>query len=468
MKCFVQIVSIGPGNPGLMNRITADTLCSAEFLILRTKKHPAAEWLREKNISYRSMDDIYESSENFEELFSVIADEVWKEASVNGRVVYAVPDAVTDRSVEYILRNKPLNGSVRIVPGFSYYDYYLSACRELFQTADVRVCPASDFLLADADPSAALLITEIDNEIIAGEIKNRLSRWMDDEEKVYFIDGDLQPRAVELYELDRQHRYDHRTAVAAEGRAFLQRKKKTFSDLLKIMDILRSPEGCPWDRGQTHDSLKPYVIEEAWETVDAIEEKDPVHLAEELGDLLFQVVFHTSIGNSYGEFDISDVVSGICNKMIRRHPHVFDRKEFGNGAFTASDWEKIKREENGSRTTGESMLHISASLPSLQYAEKIVKRLETIPAIHRTAGEILGSVSSYAEKLKAAEPDAIPEMLGRLLFYCAELSFRYGQDGEILLHHTVRKLINCYYDVENKAKRGDKSPESLTFKDLGL
>ena len=175
MTCIVRIVSAGPGDPGMMNRITADTLLGAERLILRTERHPLADWLRGKQIRFRSMDDYYNESESFDDLFSAIADDVWNEASVNGTVVYAVSDAATDGSVDRILQKTPENGSVHIIPGFSYYDYYVSACRTFFRTTDVRICPASDFLQAEADPSAALLITEIDNEILAGEIKDKMN-----------------------------------------------------------------------------------------------------------------------------------------------------------------------------------------------------------------------------------------------------------------------------------------------------
>ena len=468
MMCMIQIVSTGPGDPGLINRKTLETMEEAGRLVLRTEKNPLADWLRKNHISFSSMDRYYDISENFDDLFSCIADEVWKEASIYGCVVYAVTDAATDRSVEQILLRKPDNGSVYVIPGFSYYDYYLSACRTLFQTSNMHICPASDFLQADADLSAALLITEIDSEIIAGEIKNRLTLWMEDEEKIYIIERDRMPLEIPLFELDRRNCYDHRTAVAIGGKTFLQRKKKTFSDLIRIMELLRSRDGCPWDREQTHESLKQYVVEEAWETVDAIEEKDPAHLAEELGDLLFQVVFHTSIGKAFGEFDISDVVSGICNKMIRRHPHVFAGGKTGNGSFTSADWERIKREENGISTTGESLLHISSSLPSLQYAEKVVKKLDSISEMCRPAEETLSSLLSEAERIRSAEPSDIPYILGRMLLYCAELSYRYGRDGETLLHQTTKKLIDNYHQIELRANRNDKSPECLTFKDLGL
>lgn len=469
MKPEVWILSLGPGDPDLLNRKTQDILFSGKPVLLRTGRHPAVDWLREKRLPFRTADSLYDTAEDFDTLFSAVADDVWNSASEKGTLVYAVADAMTDRSVDLISRACPEGGTIHVVPGFSYYDYYYSSCRHIFPTADARVCPAADFLPADADPSVSLLITEVDGELVAGEVKNRLSSWMDDEETVYFIDGEDTPRAICLYELDRQPRYSHLTAVAVEGRPYPERKKKVFTDLLRIMDRLRSREGCPWDREQTHESLRPYVVEEAWETVDAIDAKDPAHLAEELGDLLFQVVFHTSVASSFDEFTASDVITGICDKMIRRHPHVFGPEEGKNGTFTHEDWERIKRGENGAHTAGESMALVSAALPSLQYAQKIVRKLCTaVPGLSRGSEDIIAAVHDAAAGIR---DDGTPEsarLLGRLLFYCAELAVRLGLDGEIILHETVRNAVNAFRAMENKGKIEIQGPECLTFNDFGI
>ncbi len=469
MSPEVWILSLGPGDPDLLNRKTTDILFSGKPVLLCTGRHPAAAWLRDKQIPFRTMDSLYDASEDFDALFSAVARDVWDTAAENGILIYAVADAMTDRSVDLVTRACPEDGAIHVVPGFSYYDYYYSACRALFPTADARVCPAADFLLADADPSVPLLITEVDGELAAGEVKNRLSAWLDDEEKVYFIDGEDVPRRICLYELDRQPRYSHMSAVAVEGRPFSERKKKVFTDLLRIMDRLRSRDGCPWDREQTHESLRPYVVEEAWETVDAIDAKDPDHLAEELGDLLFQVVFHTSVASSFDEFTASDVVTGICDKMIRRHPHVFGPTEGKTGTFTHEDWERIKRGENGARTAGESMALISAALPSLQYAQKIVRKLcAAVPGLSRSFEDIIASVHAAAEGIRDDGAPDSSRLLGRLLFCCAELAVRLGLDGEILLHETARTAVNAFRMMENKGKIDNQVPGGLTFNDFGI
>jgi tetrapyrrole methylase family protein/MazG family protein len=129
---------------------------------------------------------------------------------------------------------------------------------------------------------------------------------------------------IPLYQLDNQKHYDHTAAVFLPGVDYLHRARHTFEDLERIVSRLRAPDGCPWDSVQTHRSLTPYMVEEAWEVVNAIEEDDPDHLADELGDVLFQVFIHASIGKSCGEFTLTDILTDICRKMIHRHPAVFD------------------------------------------------------------------------------------------------------------------------------------------------
>ena len=140
----VTIVSVGPGDPSLMNEKTLSAVRHAGKLFLRTGRHPVAGWLEKESVPFETMDRLYETAEDFESLFAAVAATVWK-AAENGPVVYAVPDVLTDRSVDAVFGSRPWNSTVTVVPGFSYADYYLSSCRGLFPTADLRICPASDF-----------------------------------------------------------------------------------------------------------------------------------------------------------------------------------------------------------------------------------------------------------------------------------------------------------------------------------
>ena len=151
------------------------------------------------------------------------------------------------------------------------------------------------------------------------------------------------------------------------------KEKYTFDDLCAIVDILRAPDGCPWDRVQTHESLRNNFIEEAYEVVEGIDKNDPAILREELGDVLLEVVFHAGIARDEGVFDLSDVIDEISRKMVRRHPHVFGDAEIKNDQIQAS-WDEIKRQEKGSKSTEDTLRGVAVSLPALMRAEKIAEK----------------------------------------------------------------------------------------------
>lgn len=454
----LKIVSVGPGDPSLLNVKTIKTLRSAGKLFLRTGRHPLASWLNTQGIPFSTMDDLYDASEDFEKLSEALASRLWSFALRCENTVYAVSDTMTDHSVDIIFSSRPSDSRINILPGFSFADYYLPSCRFFFSTADIRICSASSFIESCYDPSRPVLITELNDEITAGEVKQFLSSFIRDEETVVFLNGNADAYPILLYELDRQPHYDHLSAVAAGPFSYSRRSKKTLNDLISIMDHLRSDAGCSWDRAQTHESLIPYLIEEAWEVVSAIRENNPSHLAEELGDLLFQIVFHASIGKSFDEFTIDDVLESICEKMIRRHPHVFLKKGTSGSTDTASLWESIKREETGHLSISESLEDVSPSLPSLIYAEKVLKKMKQSPFLIRSDSDILLDLHDRISSLSASEDlNEIKQHLGKILFLCAEISQSHHFDAEILLHDVVQDSIHSFpgHDIAYPEKRPD-------------
>jgi len=212
--------------------------------------------------------------------------------------------------------------------------------------------------------------------------------------------------------------------------------------LLQIMRALRAPNGCPWDIEQTSDSLTPYILEEACELIDAIEGEDPEIVLDELGDLLLQVVFLTQIYEEQGLFNFYDVAAGIGDKLIRRHPHVFDRE----GTSTPEDeldqqWDKIK---NSEKTNNKSCLadHLPSKLPALQKAQKLVSRMKR----NKRAEELPKMLKSlvkpdYAEKAQGDLPLS-EEALGQTLFELVRLAQNEGLDAESALRKTTKKILN--------------------------
>ena len=467
MNPTIIIVNIANGDPDLLNIKTVRILQECGHLILRTAAHPLVQWLDQNSISYSSLDDLYDTAEDFDQLLSLISERLWKLARKK-EIVYAVSDSITDASVKALFHSKPSGGKICVIPGTGISDVFCSASLPLLSGSDLRIVSATDFLSGEYNPSSSVLITELDNPILAGQVKLFLADKLGDEHEVFLLLKDKGPVSIPLYQLDRQTGIDHRSAILIPGSGFLERNRFSFSDLEALMKKLRSPDGCPWDRIQTHESLRPYIIEEAWECIACIDQQDPDHLCEELGDLLFQVVFHSSIGSSFGEFSLNDVISSICSKMIHRHPHVFGSCDLKDPETVRAVWEKLKQEETGNRSVSSSLDDVSSGLPSLKYASKTIKKLNGTAAVRSDPKQVLADIENLASSLRSGSVPGDSDILGRLLFLCSELCFILGTDSEMILHQTVDHLKNRLQRVDKEAKDKGKSLEHLTFEELGV
>ena len=234
---------------------------------------------------------------------------------------------------------------------------------------------------------------------------------------------------------------------------FTQKAQYTVEDLRRIVALLRAPGGCPWDGAQTHESIRRNFIEEAYEVAEAIDEQSPAHLKEELGDVLLQVVFHASLEEDAGRFDLDDVADGICKKLIFRHPHVFGTVEAGDadGALTA--WEKQKREEKGQKTAADSLDGVARSLPALMRAEKIQDKAKKAGFDWPDISPALDKLSEELGELKtaAAQGSNVEEELGDLLFAAVKVGRFLGLDSELALHAACEKFIRRFRRTEELA-----------------
>ena len=468
MKSAVIIVSIGSGDPELLNMKTVRALRESGTLVLRTGNHPLVSWLRENAVSFSTLDNLYGECGDFDELNRKIAEHLINLAE-NDPVVYAVPDVLTDRSVYSLLSLRPDHLSVSVIPGVSACDRFLTASLSFLSEAAVMVVPAAELTEGfQYDPNRTLLITELDNEILAGQVKLFLSELVEDEHQVLMLREDGEACPIPLWQMDRQSGIDHRTAVLIPGSGYLERSRFVMNDLTAMMERLRAPSGCPWDRIQTHETLRPYMVEEAWECVASIDQRDMEHLGEELGDLLFQIVFHASIGNSYDEFSFSDVVSSICSKMIRRHPHVFGTRELTDPESVTAAWEQIKQQETGRKTVVSGLEDVSAGLPSLKYAAKTFRKLSSTGAVRHDPEPVLNDMLRLVSDMLSGSGEEKSDSAGRLLLLCSELCFILGKDGELVLHQSVDRLKSRLKAAEKAINKDGKSLEHLTFEELGV
>ena len=464
MKPRITIVSLGPGDPDLLNQKTISAMKNAAMLVLRTAQHPIAEWLVQNQIPFISLDTLYAESVDFDTLNQSAVSHLIHFSS-DQPIVYAVPDASSDHTVRALFSRETECSPLEVIPGVGSFDACMSSSLPFLTDTPVTIVSASDFLdFSCYDPKYTLLITELDNPILAGNIKIKLSESLEDEHKILLFSANHAPFVIPLFMLDRQHCIDHRSALLITGSGFRARNQYVMQDLVEIMDYLRSPSGCSWDRTQTHESLRPYLLEEAWECVAAIEENDMDHLCDELGDLLFQIVFHASIGKNFDEFTLNDVINNICGKMIRRHPHVFSETLPDS---VKPSWEELKQQETGHISVKDSLDDVSTGLPSLKYAAKILKKLNQTDLSSRTADEIISDIRLTIEKLHS-EQDKSNRFLGIILMLVSELCCNMKVDSEMVLHETTDRLKELLKNTGNGVNNNVKSFKHLTFSELGV
>ena len=251
---------------------------------------------------------------------------------------------------------------------------------------------------------------------------------------------------------------------------FERKEKYNFNDLLRIMEILRAPDGCMWDREQDHQSIRRNFIEETYEVCEAIDEQDPEHLKEELGDVLLQVVFHTEMEKEKGVFDIGDVADGICKKLIYRHPHIFGSVEVGSSEEILRNWDELKRREKHQKTETSALEGVAKSLPGLIRAEKLQKKAAKVGFDWENAQGALGKVEEELDEVKRAmsgDGDR-EEEIGDLLFAAVNVARHLKVDPERAMEKTCNKFIRRFADMERQAEAEHKALAGLSLAELDL
>nr|WP_308505243.1 nucleoside triphosphate pyrophosphohydrolase [uncultured Agathobaculum sp.] len=249
---------------------------------------------------------------------------------------------------------------------------------------------------------------------------------------------------------------------------FERKEKYNFNDLLRIMEILRAPDGCMWDREQDHQSIRRNFIEETYEVCEAIDEQDPEHLKEELGDVLLQVVFHTQMEKEKGVFDIGDVADGICKKLIYRHPHIFGSVEVGSSEEILRNWDELKRKEKHQKSDTDTLASVAKSLPGLIRAEKLQKKAAKVGFDWENAQGALEKVGEELDEVKRAiAGDGDPEEeIGDLLFAAVNVARHLKVDPERAMEKTCNKFIRRFADMEQQAKEENKALSGLSLAEL--
>lgn len=468
MKSTLYVIGLGPAGLQSMTLGDYQLLKKAKRIFFRTINHPCAQDLLEEGIQAESFDALYDQEDSFEAVYEGIVTRLGQELEEFPEIVYAVPGhpAVAERSVQLIVDKLSSRFEVKIRPALSFLDSLFSA---------IPFDPIEGFSLRNYDALKEsgitgqewLVIPQVYNSFIASDVKLDLMEIYPAEAQVYVVQalGTTKQNVLKrvLYELDHQE-FDHLTTVIVPPHS----EGISMTKLLGIMSKLRSPEGCPWDQEQTHDSLKPCLIEESYEVLEAIEAKDMNNLAEELGDLLLQVVFHAQIAQESGNFEFQDVMGGIIHKLIRRHPHVFGDVQVSNSTEVVRNWDLIKKEEKGKQEQEDTFFSFPRGLPALMLAAKTQKRVAKVgfdwPDLQGPFAKVYEELDELKEAI--AEGKGMQEEFGDTLFALVNLSRFLKLDPEESLRMMIQRFQKRFLKMSEFVTSDGEKLENLSLEQV--
>ncbi|MBY6797835.1 nucleoside triphosphate pyrophosphohydrolase [Clostridium botulinum] len=471
---MINIIGLGPGSKESITLGTIDSLKTVDKVFLRTEKHPTVEYINKLGITYETFDGEYEVGESFDDVYNSIAKSLIEASKNYSDIIYAVPGhpLVAEKSVDILIKLCKQNDiKFKILPAVSFVDALMESLL-LDPVEGLKIIDAFDIKKQVMDKRIGTIITQVYDKFIASEVKLNLMNYYKDDTEIFFvraagIEGLEEIRKIPLYELDRQHNIDHLTSVYIPK---VSNNSYDFMDLLDIMDKLRGEGGCPWDREQTHVSLKKCLIEESYEVVEAIDNKDVDMLMEELGDVLLQVVFHSQIGKEDGFFEIKDVIQSICDKMINRHPHVFSDLEINNSIEVLENWDKIKSKEQGTETYTDSIRHIAKTLPALMRADKVQKKASKVgfdwDNIEDAMKKIIEEYKEIEDVYKSKNKVKILEEIGDLLFSVVNVARFLDIDPENALNYSIDKFINRFQYIEDEAISMGRQLDNMSLEEM--
>jgi tetrapyrrole methylase family protein/MazG family protein len=459
--------------PHFLTEASRQAILHTKKLFLQTAQHPCSKWVIDEGLPFVSMDDLYETSEDFDALNLSIA----KRLLCGENAVYAVLGRGAGQAFLTLLRLKAEKENANIVclPGIGFTEAALSALPMGEGTFDAYTASTANALPSFLDTNSALCIEQIDTAMRAGEVKLALGEFYPDAAPVWVCtlnqSGFYEAKKIALYELDRQKAYAADTVVVVPPVRFEALERHGLEGLLYVLDRLRAPGGCPWDAEQTHESLRRSAVEEAYEVVDAIDHHDDTALCEELGDLLLQVAFHARIGSERSAFTMRDITTGIVQKLIYRHPHVFAKVHVSGTDEVLVNWEKLKSTEKGYTSATSAMEAVPKSFPALMRGAKVQKKAANVGFDWNNADDALHKIYEEADELHAAIDDnesaaRLREEMGDLLFSAVNVARLLKIDPEEALKDAVDKFIARFSRMEARILEDGKQIESMTLTEM--
>ena len=515
----LTIVGLGPGDPGQLSRAAWDAIQAARLILLRTRIHPTVAFLEAEGVVFESCDDLYEHCSSFEETYTCIAQRVLDLVRTGESVVFAVPGhpLFGERAVDLIRQDARASQiQVRIIPSAGFLDVVLPAVG-LDIGAGVAVLDGA----SPVPPPLGIptVYYQVYDSWIASDLKLSLLEVLPPETVVWHVQSagtpDERARTVPLFALDRLP-CDHLTSIVvpamtqAAGGAFEtggaleldgtvrwedaetgdwangaddedssddteshgEDAGEKFLTLVSLMTRLRAPGGCPWDREQTFETLRRYVLEEAHEVVDCIDRGDFAHLPDELGDLLLQVVFQSEIAREAGLFQVEDVLDQISGKLIRRHPHVFGDVSVASSNEVLVNWEIIKKKErageaaNQQASTPESAIAgVPLAMPAVLRADKVFRKASRVgfdwPNVEGTLKKVEEELAEVREAAASGDVHRTAEEVGDLFLAVINLARKLEIDPENATREALTRFVQRFHAMEQEAHRRGQSLTDL-------
>ncbi|MFO7591602.1 MAG: nucleoside triphosphate pyrophosphohydrolase [Acidimicrobiia bacterium] len=462
----IVVVGLGPAGTDLLLPAARDALTTAAVRWVRTERHPAVEGLRADGLEVLSFDDRYDGADDLDAVYRGIVETLIGEADAHGEVVYAVPGspAVAERTVE-LLHEAERDGRVAVcvVPGLSFADAAWARLGVDPMATGARVVDGRTLDVATIDAGGPLLVAQCDHLLVLGDVKVTLLERHPPDASVTVVQRlglpDELVTELGLADLDRSITPDHLTAVfvAAPTRS----APRELARLLALAEQLRAPDGCPWDAEQTHHSLSRYLLEESYEVVEAVERlplaapadtlpDDPAYagLVDELGDLLYQVIFHAVLAEEAGAFGMADVAQGIHDKLVRRHPHVFGDVDAESSDAVMANWEQIKKAEKGVESI---VAGITPGLASLLYAHKLLRKAASVGLDPGDAEESLDRIDAATDALRRDDGPEAEQALGEMLAAAVAFARTQGIDAESSLRGWSARFKDRFEAMERAA-----------------
>lgn len=473
----ITVVGLGAGDLDQLPYGIYRTLKQASHLYLRTQEHPVIAQLVAEGISYESFDGVYEQHDAFAEVYADIVEKLLAKAAQEDGIVYAVPGhpLVAERTVQLLLEQGPQRGiHIEIGGGQSFID-------PLF--ARLKIDPIEGFALLDGtslgasqiSPGIHTIIAQVYDAFVASDVKLTLMEILPDDFVVTVatavgVAGQERIETVPLYELDRLDHFGNLSLVYVPPANDERISYRQFSYLKEIVAVLRSPEGCPWDREQTHQSIRKNLIEETYEVLETIDDEDPDAMCEELGDLLMQIMLHSQMAAEDGYFTVDDVVATLNEKLVRRHPHVFGEKSANDSEEALANWQEIKAQEKAAKgidvTVQSQLAGIPRDLPALMYAYKLQKKAAHVGFDWDNIADVYNKIEEEFRELQEASVEERAGELGDLLFAVVNLARFLKLDPEEALAMTNNKFKQRFSYIEDKLREAGRTFEQTDLQEM--